>query len=165
MQSSSPAPATGRKRVAAQSSGGHRKKSRLSNGAQGIVDLAAAAEDFNGNFADVLDILGSSGSSTSMSALNPAPVLIPATSSTTAFQMSPQRRMSTFKLVQQEDWMTPDEQLELIEILQMDPRMVDLYVSLLTEDMHIPWIIKQLGKIGVTVFHHQYSSRLLSRLL
>ncbi|KAJ7842726.1 hypothetical protein B0H14DRAFT_2586179 [Mycena olivaceomarginata] len=38
--------------VAAQSSGGHRKKSCLSNGAQGIVDLATAAEAFNGIFAD-----------------------------------------------------------------------------------------------------------------
>ncbi|KAJ7321924.1 hypothetical protein DFH08DRAFT_969817 [Mycena albidolilacea] len=149
--SSSPVPTTGRKRVAAQSAGGHHKKSRLRNGAQGIVDLAAAAEDFNGIFAGVLAILGSSGgpTSTSMSAPDPAPALapalIPATSSTAAFQTSPQRRMSAFKLAQQEDWMTPDERLELIEILQTDPRMVDLYVSLLTEDMRTPWIIKQLA--------------------
>jgi hypothetical protein len=39
-----------------QSAGDHRKKSGLSNGAQGIVDFAAAAEDPNGIFADVLNI-------------------------------------------------------------------------------------------------------------
>jgi hypothetical protein len=100
---------------AVQSAGGHHKQSPLSNGAQSIVNLATAAEDFNGIFAGVLDIPGLSASSTSTltSALDPAPApaLTPATSSTKAFQTSPQRHISVFKLAQQEDWMTLNERL------------------------------------------------------
>ena len=67
-------------------------------------------------------------------------------------------------LAQQEDWMMPQERLALVRLVKEDVETADLYCALLTEDMRIPWIIDELGKVGVTVFHHKYSMGPLSAM-
>lgn len=73
-----------------------------------------------------------------------------------ALQLSPQRRTAAIHQAQQEEWMLPHERLQLVQIVR-NVEAADTYLALLTEDMRIPWIIDELEKVGVTVFHHKYS--------
>lgn len=152
----------GKKRTAAQPFP-VRKRSRLSAGAQGLLDIAAAATEFNGIFGDFRDVIAASVA-TPPTAIPTAATAPAAALSNPVFQTSPQRRVSAVYKAQQEDWMLPLDRLELIEILQ-DLRKADTYMALLTDEMRIPWVIKELAKVGVPVFHPTYSAGPLSALL
>ncbi|KAJ6450043.1 hypothetical protein C8R45DRAFT_1128251 [Mycena sanguinolenta] len=144
--SSSPAPANPRKRVAAQPAS--QKKSRLSSGPQAIQELVSAASDFNVIFGK----MGTYFADSAASAPAAAPVAPAAGPLAATFQTSPQRRVSAVVLAQREDWMTPQERLALIQILTDNQKLADVYPALLTDDMRIPWIISELGKVDVYVF-------------
>ncbi|KAF7372334.1 hypothetical protein MVEN_00093600 [Mycena venus] len=113
---------------------------------------------------DMRELFASASGSVASTSTVPAaaPAVVPTVPPTPVFQTSPQRLISAVTLAQQEDWMTVPERLALIRILKEDPRMVDVYSAMLTEDMRIPWIIDELGKVGVVVFHHKYSMGPLS---
>ncbi|KAJ6523998.1 hypothetical protein B0H19DRAFT_1085458 [Mycena capillaripes] len=158
--SSSPAPLfTGRKRAAApQAPKTYAKKPRLSGGAQGIVDLVGAAKDMNSILGDMRDIFAAPAAPTALAttSVTQASTSEHAAPSVPAFQLSPQRRQAAIYQAQQETWMDPRDRLRLIQIVR-NIEAADTYMSLLTEDMRIPWIIDELEKIGITVFHHKYS--------
>jgi hypothetical protein len=160
-QSSSPVPTNPRKRVAAQPA--PHKRSRLSGGGQGIQDLANAASDFNVIFGKMGNLFAD-GAGSAPAAAAPVPVAPVAGPSMPTFQTSPQRRVSAVVLAQREDWMSPEERLALIQILTENQRLADVYPVLLTEGMRIPWIINELRKVDVHVFHHKYSSGPLSTM-
>ncbi|KAJ7811103.1 hypothetical protein B0H13DRAFT_2384147 [Mycena leptocephala] len=135
------------------------RKSRLSGGAQGILDLAGAAKDMNGILGDMRDIFAIPAStSAAQGSSSTAPTTAPPA---LALQLSPQRRTAAIHQAQQEEWMLPQERLQLVQIVR-NVETADTYLALLTEDMRIPWIIDELEKVGVTVFHHKYSLGLLS---
>ncbi|KAJ6493692.1 hypothetical protein C8R47DRAFT_1269881 [Mycena vitilis] len=166
--SPAPPPAGSLKRAAATPHlPGFRKKARLSTGAQGLVELAAASQDFNDIFGSIRDILASTSGPTTTPDTAVAPTASTSAAAVTAvaatsvptvgnFQTSPQRRNDAVALAQNELWLTPLERLELIEVLD-NIRLADVYTGLRTEELRIQWIIRQLNKVGVTVFHPEYS--------
>ncbi|KAJ7453431.1 hypothetical protein FB451DRAFT_1408835 [Mycena latifolia] len=153
--SSSPVPsATIRKRTAAQSAPVYRKKPRLSAGAQAITDIAASTGEFNEIMSSFRDVFAASNAA---SATTTMPAASTSTSATPTFQISPQRRTSAIHRAQEEMWLQPNERVALVRILR-DITAADTYNALLTDEMHIPWVIDKLKAIGIFVFHPVYSS-------
>ncbi|KAJ6609636.1 hypothetical protein B0H10DRAFT_1954460 [Mycena sp. CBHHK59/15] len=129
-QSSSPvSSSSNRKRAAApQAPRTYTRKSRLSGGAQGILDLAGAAKDMNGILGDMRDIftISASTSATQVSSSTAPATALPAL----ALQLSPQRRTAAIHQAQQEEWMLPHDRLQLVQIVQ-NVEAPDTYLALL----------------------------------
>ncbi|KAJ7032800.1 hypothetical protein C8F04DRAFT_1184750 [Mycena alexandri] len=161
-ESDSSSPITPKKdkgKQAAQPAPPHHKKPRVSAGAQGLFDIARAAEKFNGIFEDFHHVLAqpqpapaATGVASMSTITAPAATLPPS-----AFQTSPQRRTSAIVGAQNETWLTNRERVALVRVLTVLEK-AEVYNALLTDDIRIPWIIDELQKVGVFAFHPEHSA-------